>query len=168
MKKVKVGLSLSAATISGIIVVVVILMLSLIFFTSVKKQSDATAADSNVTSTTPSTTTKTPAKTTTKKSTPKTIDSIPATGNAELIEEFSGYLFLFTENCTKVVPPAFTMKKGTKFVIKNGENKAHSFTFDKQKFTINPYEYAVVSTPTVGNQTIFCDGVQRASVNVQN
>ncbi len=85
----------------------------------------------------------------------------------EMVKKFPGVRFEFSKNCTLVTPTDFVIKKGNQFMIDNRDSKSHVFTFAGQKYTVSDYGYAIVSTPKVGIQSVFCDGVQRSKVNVQ-
>jgi len=113
------------------------------------------------TPTTPTTQSTTPAKTVVA---PKTVT--PVMNYADLVNKYTGYRFQFANNCSTASPSAFVIKSGSKFMIDNRENIAHTFTFDKQKYAVKPYGYAIITTRTAGSQAVFCDGVQRVMVNV--
>jgi len=95
---------------------------------------------------------------------PKT--TTPVMNYTDLVNKYIGYRFQFANNCSTASPSAFVIKSGSKFMIDNRENIAHTFTFDKQKYTVKPYGYVIITTRAAGSQAVFCDGVQRVTVNV--
>ena len=117
--------------------------------------------DSITTPTTPTTQPNTPTKTIVA---PKT--TTPVMNYTDLVNKYIGYRFQFANNCSTASPSAFVIKSGSKFMIDNRENIAHTFTFDKQKYAVKPYGYVIITTRTAGTQAVFCDGVQRVMVNV--
>ncbi len=90
----------------------------------------------------------------------------PALNYGELIKKFNGYRFQFSNNCSQISPFALVIKSGSQFMIDNREDKNHVFTFSQQKYYVKPFSYAIVTTKNTGEQHIFCDGIQRATVNV--
>lgn len=101
--------------------------------------------------------------------------SVPRVGDAEknitlyvdMVKKFSGNRFEFSNDCTLVSINAIVIKTGVKFMIDNRDKKPHVFSFAGQKYSVPDYGYAIVATPKIGIQPIYCDGVQRATVNVQ-
>lgn len=101
--------------------------------------------------------------------------SVPRVGDAEkniplyvdMIKKFEGNRFEFSNDCTLVSINAIVIKTGVKFMIDNRDKKPHVFSFAGQKYSVPDYGYAIVATPKIGIQPIYCDGVQRATVNVQ-
>ncbi len=106
-------------------------------------------------------------QTTAKKTTPKTTVKALVLSYTELVKKYEGYRFQFSNDCSQVSPNSFVIKTGYTFMLDNRENKEHIFTFDKVKYSVKPYGYAVVTAKSLGNQSVMCDGVQRAIVNVQ-
>lgn len=103
------------------------------------------------------------------------VTSTPRVGDAEknipqyvdMIAKFGGNRFQFSQNCTQVTPSSFALKLGKQFMVDNRDAKAHVFSFAGQKYSVPDYGYAIVTASKLGDQSVFCDGVQRAKVNVQ-
>ena len=102
-----------------------------------------------------------------RKTTPKTTVKALGLSYAELVKKYEGYRFQFSNGCSQVSPSSFVIKTGYTFMIDNREDKAHVFTFDKVKYSVKPYGYAVVTAKSLGDQSVLCDGIQRSIVIVQ-
>lgn len=87
---------------------------------------------------------------------------------SEMLSKIGGYRFQFSNNCASVSPSAFVIKSGVQFMIDNRDSKAHEFTFSEQKYKVPSFGYAIVTASKIGSQSLYCDGIQRAKVNVQN
>lgn len=100
--------------------------------------------------------------------------SVPRVGDAEkninlyvdMVKKFGGNNFQFSNNCTLVSVNSIVVKTGVKFMIDNRDKKPHVFSFAGQNYSVPDYGYAIVATPKIGIQPIYCDGIQRATVNV--
>lgn len=86
----------------------------------------------------------------------------------EMISKIGGYRFQFSNNCASVYPSTFAIKSGVQFMIDNRDSIAHVFSFSGQKFNVAGFGYAIVTSSKIGDQTVFCDGIQRVKVNVQS
>ena len=60
------------------------------------------------------------------------------------------------------------MKKGTKFMIDNRDNRKHEFALGTKKYQLAAYDFAIITTQKIGTFAITCDGNARASVGIQN
>lgn len=150
----------------GVAILLIVILLVLISkFAFNKKQPDLvstnTVSNENTTSSTPTTT-----PTNTPKNIPQKKAPAPVLNYAELIKKYEGYRFQFSSNCTQVTPNSVVIKSGSQFMIDNREDKSHTFVFDKQKYPVKAYGYAIVTTKTTGRLAILCDDAQRAVVTV--
>lgn len=111
-------------------------------------------------------TTPTTPRTTSKTVSPKTTPVAPAMSYGDAVKKYDGIRFQFGNNCASVTPTSFVLKSGEQFMVDNRENIIHTFTFEKQRYVVMPFGYAIFTTRTGGAQSIYCDGVQRAKVDV--
>ncbi|HPV70828.1 MAG TPA: hypothetical protein PKY08_02960 [Candidatus Magasanikbacteria bacterium] len=152
-------------------VIVLLLILGLIFWLerpshkqppSVGGEVSTTTIESTVATSTTSTV-KLPAK---KSTTSKTTTEKPLTYE-EAVKMYENNRFQFSNSCSRVTPTSFVLKKGSRFMIDNREDKFHIFSFLDQKYSVKPYSFVIVTAQTVGVQPVLCDGAQRATVNIQ-
>jgi hypothetical protein len=78
----------------------------------------------------------------------------------------SNYRYQFSANCL-AVPSSLTVKKGTRFMLDNRDEAAHTFKIGNQTIRLNKYAFAVVTARQAGDLAIACDGVNRANLLVQ-
>ena len=126
---------------------------------------DITTSTITTTSSTEQSVTATPKKT--QKTITIKITTQPTTlGYSEMIKKYGNYRFQFSQNCSQITPNSMVMKSGAQFMIDNREDKNHTFVFSQQKYYVKPYGSVVVTTKETGKQTLYCDGIQRAIVEV--
>lgn len=85
----------------------------------------------------------------------------------EMIAKIGGYRFQFSNNCASVSPSTFVIKNGVQFMVDNRDSKAHEFSFSGQKYKVSSFGYAIITASKIGDQSLYCDGIQRVKVNVQ-
>ena len=85
----------------------------------------------------------------------------------DMVDKIGGYRFQFSNNCSSVSPSSFVIKSGVQFMIDNRDSKDHEFSFSGQKYKVSSFGYAIVTASKLGDQSLYCDGIQRVKVNVQ-
>ena len=78
----------------------------------------------------------------------------------------SGARFQFA-NCSGI-PGSLHIKRNTKFMIDNRDNKSHAIGIGAKAYQLAAYDFAIVSVQTVGTFNITCDGGGSAQVGVEN
>lgn len=105
--------------------------------------------------------------------TPEAVAPTPAPAPARLsytdalkIYGVNGYRFQFSDNCLGL-PGRLVIKKGSKFMLDNRDDVAHTIKFKSQTVRLSKYGFAIVTASETGDLDIMCDGVNRAELLVQ-
>ncbi len=103
---------------------------------------------------------------TTKKTTitPTTLSATSAYLKAANIYKTSGYYFQFV-NCHGT-PGSLVIKKGAKFMMDNRDNKIRKIAVMGKTYSLNAYNYTIVTADKVGKHYITCDGGGAAQITV--
>jgi hypothetical protein len=150
-------------TILIVIGVIFVGLMSYVFINKngVSKPSPSSTSTEQVVSTTPQRIPTSTSATSTKvnKNNSKTTSS-PGAATPEYMAALntyrnSGYYFQLS-NCS-ANPGSLTMKKGSRFMIDNRDNKAHRVTIGSKVITIQGYGFAIVNADKIGTNNITCD-----------
>lgn len=98
---------------------------------------------------------------------PKTSTTPKHSLHNTLVKEYDGRRYEFSNNCANVVPNSFIIKEGTEFMMDNIDNKPHTFSFAGKKYMVKANGYVLIRATPSGNRPVFCDGIQRATINVE-
>ncbi|PIR76039.1 MAG: hypothetical protein COU32_04190 [Candidatus Magasanikbacteria bacterium CG10_big_fil_rev_8_21_14_0_10_42_10] len=98
--------------------------------------------------------------------TPTTTVETEDYGAAFAIYGKSGYRLQFSA-CSGN-PGYMTMKRGVKFMIDNRDNERHDIAIGTNTYTLEAYDFAIVSIQKAGDFAITCDGGGAAHVLIQN
>ncbi len=123
------------------------------------------SATTTITSTTKITTIKKNSSNSADKTTSTSLSVTPDYIKASNIYKTSGYYFQFL-NC-RGTPGVLTMKKGTKFMLDNRDDKTRKFVIFDRNYNIGAYNYTIVTADKIGKHYITCDGGGAAQVTVQ-
>jgi len=80
------------------------------------------------------------------------------------IYKTSGYYFQFV-NCHGT-PGSLVIKKGAKFMMDNRDNKIRKISVMGKTYSLNAYNYTIVTADKVGKHYITCDGGGAAQITV--
>lgn len=78
----------------------------------------------------------------------------------------NNYRYQFAPNC-QPVPSSLTFKRGSRFMLDNRDEVAHTFKIGNQTIRLNKFAFAVVTARQTGDLDIKCDDINRAKLLVQ-
>lgn len=69
-------------------------------------------------------------------------------------------------NCASL-PAKLTFKQGVRVMLDNRDPKAHVIAFGKNKYTVNAYDFTIITAPVANAYITTCDGRTVGQIEVQ-
>ena len=84
----------------------------------------------------------------------------------DALRAYSASRFQFAD-CRNVAPISMVVKRGTKIMLDNRDDLAHTFGIAGTNYRISGYHFLLVGTPIAGTYTLMCDGVNSVRLQIE-